>query len=66
MNFAEWSGKSVAIYTETRTLVRRFSVDRPIISVQCGGEGDNAQVAITMDNGKTSLYRWNGQIIRRG
>lgn len=66
MLYAEWSGRKVEIYTETKQLMRRFSMSHDVVGVQCSGDGNDACIAIAMANGKTDLYRGTGQLIRRG
>lgn len=63
---AEWSGREVQVYTQHNVLFRQFSMSFPVVSVQCSGNGNDATIAITMDNGKTDLFRGTGQLIRRG
>jgi len=65
MVFAQWSGRKVDVYTETKQILRHFSVGHNVVGVQCSGDGNDATIAITMDNGKTELYRGTGQLIRR-
>lgn len=66
MLYAEWSGKQVKIYTETRQFMRMFNARSNVIGVQCSGDGNDARIAIAMDNGKTDLFTGTGQLVRRG
>ena len=64
---AEWSGKRVEIYDETKQSIRVIRARDTVVGVQVSGSNfDNGMVAIAMTNGKTDLYHLNGQIIRRG
>ena len=67
MLYAEWSGKSVTIRNHNRQQVRRINVPHNIVGVQISGDSETeAMVAIAMDNGRTSLYKSNGQLVRQG
>ena len=67
MLYAEWSGKSVSIRKHLKRYVRRINVRNNVIGVQISGDSETeAMVAIAMDNGRTSLYKSNGQLIRQG
>ena len=67
MLYAEWSGKRVDVRMHTKQIVRTLHARDTVVGVQCSGNGlDDGMVAITMTNGKTDLYRANGQIVRRG
>lgn len=67
MLYAEWSGKSVIIRNHLKQYVRRINVRNNVIGVQISGDSETeAMVAIAMDNGRTSLYKSNGQLIRQG
>lgn len=63
--FVTFKGKKADLYTDTKQIVRRFNVESDIASVQINGNDINATIAIAMKNGKTNLYRANGQLIRR-
>lgn len=67
MLYAEWSGRTVSIYTHTRQFVRRITVSHPVAGVQISGDSTtDAMIAIAKVNGKADLYKSNGQIVRRG
>lgn len=63
--YANFKGKTVEIFTDAKIMHRRIHVSNDIVNVQISGNGDNATIAITMKNGKTLLYKTNGQLIRR-
>lgn len=63
--YANFKGKCVDLYTDTKQIIRRFHVSNEIVNVQVTGSGNNATISITMKNGKTVLYKANGQIIRK-
>ncbi len=50
---------------QNKQIIRKFTVSSEITNAQVTGSGVNAIVAITMKNGKTILYKSNGQIIRK-
>jgi len=62
--FCEWTGNRVKLYDDNRTLRRQYSVRYPVRSVQVAGEGNDARVAISMENGHTCLYQGDGRLIR--
>lgn len=62
--YATFKGKNCDLYNINKQIIRRFRVSNEIVNVQVQGTGTNATIAITMKNGKTLLYRANGQIIR--
>lgn len=62
--FCEWTGNRVKLYDDNRRFVRQYSVRFPVRSVQVSGDGNNARVAISMENGRTSLYQGDGRLIR--
>ena len=67
MLYAEWSDKSVVIRNHNKQYVRRINVGFPVVGVQISGDSETeALVAIAMNNGRTSLYKSNGQLIRQG
>lgn len=66
MLYAEWSGKMVKVYQENKQILRQIRARRDVRCVQCSGEGNDGMIAITLDNGKTDLYRATGQIVRQG
>lgn len=66
MLYAEWSGKSVIIRNHNREQVRRINVRYNVVGVQITGDSEQeAMVAIAMDNGRTCLYKSNGQCVRQ-
>ena len=66
MLFAEWSGHIVKVYQENRQILREIRARKDVRCVQCSGEGNDGVIAITLENGKTDVYRATGQIIRQG
>lgn len=67
MLYAEWSGKRVQIRRETRQLIRDIFVNNNVVGVQISGDSPTeATVAITMDNGKTDIFKSSGMLLRRG
>lgn len=67
MLYAEWSGNRVTIRRDNGITVRHIPVRHNVVGVQITGDSTtDAMVAITMDNGKTDLYRSSGAIVRHG
>lgn len=62
--YVSFKGKNCDLFTTNKQIIRRFRVSNDIVNVQIQGNGTNATISITMKNGKTVLYRANGQIIR--
>lgn len=62
--FAQFKGKNVDLYNDNRSIIRRLRVANDVVNVQVNGNGLKATIAITMKNGKTVLYKANGQVIR--
>lgn len=63
--YANFKGKLVDLYSDTKQIIRRIRVSNDIAAVQVNGSGQNATIAITMKNGKTLLYKATGQLIRK-
>ena len=64
--YAEWEGKRVKLYDNTRVMVRQFSVPNDVVGVKVSGDSrTDAMVAIAMDNGHTRLYRSSGELVRQ-
>ncbi|MDO5319165.1 MAG: hypothetical protein Q4G65_11095 [bacterium] len=63
--FCEWNGRQVILWGDHREFIRRYWLDRSVICAVASGDMRNAVVAITMDNGHTSLYSGTGALIRR-
>lgn len=65
MYYVQFKKKKVDLYNQYKQLVRRFNVKADVVNAQITGAGQDCYVAITMSNGKTELYKSNGQLIRR-
>ena len=63
--YANFKGKLVDLYSDTKAIIRRIKVSNDVAAVQVNGSGQNATIAITMKNGKTLLYKANGQLLRK-
>ena len=63
--FCEWSGNHVQLRYDNRCLLRQINVSRPVQFAHVTGEGNDAKVAITMDNGRTALYSGTGCLLRQ-
>lgn len=62
--YVNFKGKTAQLYTDDKKIIRQFRASADIVNAQVQGKGKDATVALTMKNGKTILYRSNGQIIR--
>ena len=65
MLYLNFKGKTAQLPNQNKQIIRKFSVSSEITNAQVTGTGQNAVIAITMKNGKTILYKSNGQIIRK-
>ena len=65
MLYLNFKGKIAQLLNQNKQIIRKFSVSSEITNAQVTGTGQNAVIAITMKNGKTILYKSNGQIIRK-
>lgn len=65
MLYLNFKGKTAQLLNQNKQIIRKFSVSSEITNAQVTGIGQNAVIAITMKNGKTILYKSNGQIIRK-
>lgn len=65
MLYLNFKGKTAQLLNQNKQIIRKFSVSSEITNAQVTGTGQNAVIAITMKNGKTILYKSNGQIIRK-
>jgi hypothetical protein len=63
--YCNFNGKHVELRAEDRRLVRKFTMQSKVVNAQVTGAGQNATVAITMENGKTYLYKADGRLVRR-
>ena len=63
--YLNFKGKTAQLMNQNKQIIRKFTVSSEITNAQVTGSGVNAIVAITMKNGKTILYKSNGQIIRK-
>jgi hypothetical protein len=62
--YATFSGKRVDLYNYNKQLLRRFNMKADVVNAQVSGAGKNATVAIVLSNGKSYLYKSNGQLLR--
>ena len=63
--FANWKKKTVLLYNNYGKIIRQFTVAADVVDAVVSGSGKDAVIAITMKDGKTVLYKSNGQIMRR-
>lgn len=63
--YATFYKREVELRRYTKQLVRKFHMNADVVNAQVSGEGNNATVAITMVNGQTYIYKWDGTLIRR-
>lgn len=65
MYFTTFKNKRVDLYNDNKQLIRRFNMKANVVNAQVQGSGTECYVAITMSNGKTELYKSNGQLLRK-
>lgn len=63
--YATFSGKKVDLYNYNKQLLRRFNMKADVVNAQVSGAGKDAIVAIVCSNGKSFLYKSNGQLLRQ-
>ena len=63
--YTTFKNKKVDLYNEYKQLIRRFNMKANVVNAQVQGIGKECYVAITMSNGKTELYKSNGQLVRK-
>ena len=63
--YVNFKGKVAQLYTNEKKIIRQFRAAAEIVNAQIQGSGKDAIIAITMKNGKTVLYKSNGQLVRR-
>ena len=63
--YAEFKDKTVMLRNMEKRLIRKFLMKSKVIDAQVSGYGDNSQVAIVMEDGKTYVYSSSGRLIRR-
>lgn len=62
--FATFSGKRVDLYNYNKQLLRRFNMKADVVNAQVSGFGKDAIVAVVCSDGKSFLYKSNGQLVR--
>lgn len=62
--YVTFSGKRVDLYNYNKQLLRRFNLKADVVNAQISGAGKDAIVAIVCNNGKSFLYKSNGQLLR--
>lgn len=63
--YATFKQKRCDLYNQNKQLIRRFNMRSDIVNAQIQGSGQETYVAITCKDGKTYLYKSNGQLIRK-
>lgn len=63
--YATFSGKKVDLYNYNKQLIRRFNMNADVVNAQVSGYGKESIVAIVLKDGKSFLYKSNGQLLRR-
>ncbi len=62
--YATFSGKKVDLYNFNKQLIRRYNMKADVVNAQVSGSGKDAVVAIVLKDGKSYLYKSNGQMLR--
>lgn len=65
MMYVTFKGKKVDLMNMNKQLIRRFNMKSEVVNAQVTGSGQDTLVAITMKNGKTEIYKSNGQLVRK-
>lgn len=60
-----FKGKRAELYSDTKQIIRHFRTKTDIVNAQVHGSGDDSIIALTCKDGKTYLYKSNGQVVRR-
>lgn len=63
--YVSFKGKTADLYNNSKQIIRRFRAATEIVNAQVQTSGKDTFVAITMKDGKTLLYKSNGQLVRR-
>ena len=63
--YATFSGKRVDLYNYNKQLLRRFNMKADVVNAQVSGSGKDTIVAIVLKDGKSYLYKSNGQLLRQ-
>lgn len=62
--YATFSGKRVDLYNYNKQLLRRFNMKADVVNAHVSGYGKDTVVAIVLKDGKSYLYKSNGQLLR--
>ena len=66
MIMAEWSGKRVTLYTDTKIQFRQINVPHNVVGVQVSGDSrTDAMVSIAMDNGRIMEIGTHEELMHR-
>jgi len=63
--YTTFKGKRCDLYNQNKQLIRRFNMKADIVNAQIQSAGQDTYVAIVCKDGKTFLYKSNGQLVRR-
>lgn len=63
--YVNFKGKIADLYSNSKQIIRRFRTASEIVNAQVQDAGKDTFVAITTKDGKTLLYKSNGQLVRR-
>lgn len=64
MYYASFHGKTVSLYNQYKQLIRKFNAKANVVTAVTQDMGDDTYIAVTTVQGKTYLYKSNGQLIR--
>lgn len=63
-NYVTFKQKNVDLYNQNKQFIRRFRMKAEVVNAQVQRAGQDTIVAITTKDGKTYIYKSNGQLIR--
>ena len=63
--YATFAGKRVDLYNYNKQLIRRYNMKSDVVNAQVTGAGKDTYVAIVCKDGRSYLYKSNGQLVRQ-
>lgn len=64
-NYVTYKQKTVDLYNQNKQFIRRFRMKSDVVNAQVQKAGQDTLVAITTKDGKTYIYKSNGQLVRQ-
>lgn len=63
-HYVTFKHKEVDLYNQNKQFIRRFRMKSDVVNAQVQKAGQDTIVAITTKDGKTYVYKSNGQLLR--